>query len=218
MNTIKKVTITAPEPELSKKDKVAQIRSGEKLKRTKSGLQRKSVIIDAKDGAKIIKNQTKEQFEETGVRRKKRNYVMYESKLTTEQKTQITAVKKKKKPVRQPSPRIEKRINSQRKRKEYLDNYQYHETKVLKDSNPKCRGKVIHQRLGDIVGGFEERTYQQKQTIEIGSHLPGGKKTTYSTKTTIVKSPYSKPILTPYKPIYTNSILSPNKLTKTQTI
>ena len=32
---------------------------------------------------------------------------MYESKLTTEKNTQITELKKKKKPVRQPSPRIE---------------------------------------------------------------------------------------------------------------
>ena len=62
-----------------------------------------------KDGSKIIKNQTEEQFEESAVTRKKRNYVMYESKLTTEKNTQITELKKKKKPVRQPSPRNTKK-------------------------------------------------------------------------------------------------------------
>ena len=115
--TAKKVMINAPEPDKSKKEKLAQIRSGGKLKRTKSGLQRKSVVMMGKDGSKIIKNQTEEQFEESAVTRKKRNYVMYESKLTTEKNTQITELKKKKKPVRQPSPRIEEKIIMKKKEK-----------------------------------------------------------------------------------------------------
>ena len=197
---MKKVTLNAPDPELSTKDKLKQIRSGEKLKRTKSGLQRKSIVIDAKDGSKIIKNQTEEQFEETGVRRKKRNYVMYESKLMTEKNTQITELKKKKKPVRQPSPRIEEKIYIQKKRKDYLDNYQYHESKVLKDKNPKAQVIVMHQRLGSEIGGYEEKTYQQNQIIATGPQIPGGREIKYSTKTTIIKSPNNKPVQTPYKP------------------
>ena len=50
-------------------------------------------------------------------KRNKRYYVMYESKLTTEKNTQITELKKKKKPVRQPSPRIEEKIIMKKKKK-----------------------------------------------------------------------------------------------------
>ena len=45
-----------------------------------------------KDGTKIISKLTQEKFEETAVLRKKRNYVMYESKLKTEKNTQIMKI------------------------------------------------------------------------------------------------------------------------------
>ena len=197
--TSNKVKVNTSEP--SKSEKIAQIRSGKQLKRAKSGLQRKSVVMQGNDGSKIIKNQTEEKFEETGVTKKKRNYIMYESKLSTEKNTQITEFKKKKKPVRKPSPRVEEKIIIQKKRKDYLDNYQYHESKVLKDPNPKYQGFVKHERLGDIIGGFDEKTTIQHTTkYSGGTLLPGEEPTKYSTKTTIIKTSY-RPQQTPYKPI-----------------
>ena len=77
----KKVNINAPEP--SQREKIAQIRSGKQFKRAKSGLQRRSVVVQGNDGSKIVKNQTEQDFEESGVTKKKRNYIMYESKLST---------------------------------------------------------------------------------------------------------------------------------------
>ena len=197
--TSNKMKVNTSEP--SKSEKIAQIRSGKQLKRAKSGLQRKSVVMQGNDGSKIIKNQTEEKFEETGVTKKKRNYIMYESKLSTEKNTQITEFKKKKKPVRKPSPRVEEKIIIQKKRKDYLDNYQYHESKVLKDPNPKYQGFVKHERLGDIIGGFDEKTTIQHTTkYSGGTLLPGEEPTKYSTKTTIIKTSY-RPQQTPYKPI-----------------
>lgn len=74
------------------------------------------------------------------------------------------------KPVlRAPGSRIEERIITTRKRKEYLDNYQYHETKDIKNKNPRFQVIVEHKRLGDIIGGFLEETSYQKQVNAQGS-------------------------------------------------
>ena len=195
-------------PELSQSEKLEQIRSGKQLKRSKSGLQKRSVVVRGNDGAKIIKNQTEEKFEESGVTKKKRNYIMYESKLSTEKNTQITEIKKK--PVRQRPPRIEDKIVIKKKRKEYLDNYQYHETKNLKEKNPKFQSVVEHKRLGDIIGGFYDETIVERiSRYSTGTYQPKREPTIYSTKTTIIKTPYKplqslyKPVKTPYKPMRT---------------
>ena len=100
-------------------------------------------------------------FEEAGVTRKKRNYLMFESKLGTEKETDMTKIAGAKK-LRAIEPRQEEKIVQTKKKKEYLDNYQYHETKDLKpDSKPSI---VIHERLGDIVGGSVETSTFEKQT------------------------------------------------------
>ena len=197
-------------PELTHNEKLAQIRSGKQLKRTKSGLQKKSVVVRGNDGSKIIKNQTEEKFEETGVTKKKRNYILYESKLSTEKNTQITEVKKK--PVRQPSQRNEEKITIRKKRKEYLDNYQYHETKDLKEKNPKFKAIVEHKRLGDIIGGFYDETIVEHTRYSSGTYQPKKNPTMYSTKTTVIKTPYkplqalyNPPLKTPYIPMRTTS-------------
>ena len=196
-------------PELSQREKLEQIRSGKQLKRTKSGLQKRSVVVRGNDGAKIIKNQTEEKFEESGVTKKKRNYIMYESKLSTEKNTQITEIKKK--PVRQKSPRIEDKIVIKKKRKEYLDNYQYHETKDLKENNPKFQSVVEHKRLGDIIGGFYDETIVEHSRYSTGTYQPKREPTIYSTKTTVIRTPYKplqatyKPLKTPYKPMRTTT-------------
>ena len=194
MQTFSKRVTHHGQPQLSTATKLEQIRTGKTIKRTKSGIEKKNIVVTGKDGSKIVKRQTKEKFEESGVTKKKRNYVMYESKLGTEKNTHITKiqqqVKKKPKPVREPSPRVEERIVIKKKRHEYLDNYQYHETKVLRDKNPRKQVLVEHQRLGDIIGGFyEEKTYQS-QIFSQGTYRPKApQKQTYSTHTTKTPNP-----------------------------
>ena len=194
MKTSSKRVTHHGQPQLSTSTKLEQIRTGKTIKRTKSGIEKKDIIVTGKDGSKIVKRQTEEKFEESGVTKKKRNYVMYESKLGTEKNTHITKiqqqVKKKPKPVREPSPRVEERIVIKKKRHEYLDNYQYHETKVLRDKNPRKQVLVEHQRLGDIIGGFyEEKTYQS-QIFSQGTYRPKpSQRQTYSTHTTKTPNP-----------------------------
>ena len=139
-------------PQLSSKEKLEQIRSGKVLQRRKSGLDIKAMVVTGKDGTKIVQKKMTEKYEETTVKRKKRNYVMYESKLGTEKNTEIRSIakpKKKPSPVRRsPSPRKEDRIIIVRKRPQYLDNYQYHETKMLKNKQPSI---VLHRRLASAI-------------------------------------------------------------------
>lgn len=148
--------------------KLEQIRTGA-TKKTDLGVTENKNIIQGKGGKYHVVEKEKK-FEETGVRRKKRNYVMYESKLGTQKETNLKKIdepkpmpkpKPKPKPVPVARPRMEERIITTKKRKEYLDNYQYHESKVLKsDKKPSI---VVHKRLGDIIGGsYEETTYERK--------------------------------------------------------
>ena len=187
MKKQEKVTKKAADPQLSHSSKLAQIQSGGKNKRSTGG-EKKNIVITGKDGSKIIQSQKEEKFEETAVLRKKRNYVMYEAKLGTETTTDITKIdapRKKEKPVlRAPEPRVEEKIVQKKKKKEYLDNYQYHETKNIKNPNPRFQVVVEHQRLGDIIGGTFEETSYQRQVFSQGSNRPQlTEKTTTITKT-----------------------------------
>ena len=186
----KQVIKKAADPQQSHSNKLDQIKTGKKNVRTTGGSEQKSIVITGKDGSKIIQHQTETKTEETAVLRKKRNYVMYEAKLGTETSTDITKIDAPKpkpktpKPVlRAPAPRTEERIIIKKKRKEYLDNYQYHETKDIKNKNPRFQVIVEHKRLGDIIGGFFEETSYQKQVYAQGSSRPQitEKKTTVTT-------------------------------------
>ena len=164
-------------------DKLEQIRTGKNLRRTKSGIQTKNIVITEKDGTKITEKQTKEVIEESTVKRRKRNYVMYESKLGTEKKSEITSISKpKSKP--KPNPRIEEKIILKKKRKVYLDNYQYHETRYLKKKNPE-KITVIHHRLGDIIEGEFETTTIEKVFSQstYNPKMPSNKSTIIATRT-----------------------------------
>ena len=187
MKKQEKVVKKAADPQMSHSSKLAQIQSGAKSKRSTGG-EKKNIVITGKDGSKIIQSQKEEKFEETAVLRKKKNYVMYEAKLGTETTTDITKIdapKKKEKPVlRAPEPRVEEKIVQTKKKKEYLDNYQYHETKNIKNPNPRFQVIVEHQRLGDIIGGTFEETSYQRQVFAQGSNRPQlTEKTTTVTKT-----------------------------------
>ena len=167
------------DPELTTSKKLDQIKTGAKIKRQTGGTEKKDTIISGKNGTKTVVHETEEKFEETAVLRKKRNYVMYESKLGTEKNTEITQIaapkpapKPKPKPVREPSPRVEEKIVITKKKREYLDNYQYHETKNIKSKNPRYQVIVEHKRLGDIIGGTFEETSYQRQIFSQGSSRP----------------------------------------------
>ena len=188
MKTETKKVMKKADPQQSHASKLDQIKTGKKNVRTTGGSEQKKIVITGKDGSKIIQNQTETKTEETAVLRKKRNYVMYEAKLGTETTTDITKIdapKKKEKPIlRAPEPRMEEKIVQTKKKKEYLDNYQYHETKEIKNKNPRFQVIVEHQRLGDIIGGTFEETSYQRQVFAQGSNRPQlTEKTTTVTKT-----------------------------------
>ena len=179
MNKKTETKVRQGDPELTTSKKLDQIKTGAKIKRQTGGTEKKQQIISGKNGAKTVVQETEEKFEETAVLRKKRNYVMYESKLGTEKNTEITQIaapkpapKPKPKPVREPSPRVEEKIVITKKKREYLDNYQYHETKNIKSKNPRYQVIVEHKRLGDIIGGTFEETSYQRQIFSQGSSRP----------------------------------------------
>ena len=169
-------------------DKLAAIKEGKKLKSETGATQNKKVTV-TKSGDKIIAVEKEKKFEEAGVTRKKRNYVMYESKLGTEKETDLTQIKAPPKPKKvEPKPRVEEKVVMKKKRIEYLDNYQYKETKEFRKAD---KGSVvIHERLGGPVGGVYEETSYQKITTSTGAGagnggaLKGTKKTTTTTTTT----------------------------------
>ena len=163
-------------PPVIDQEKLQRIKTGEQVK-TQKGVKENKNIIQGK-GTKYHVTQKEEKFEEAGVKRKKRNYVMYESKLGTEKSTDFRKImeapklKPKPKPV-EVQPRQEEKIVQKRKRIEYLDNYQYHETKDIKNPNTSKLSIVTHQRLGDIIGGsFEETTYQRTVMTDPGRGEP----------------------------------------------
>ena len=153
--------------------KLEAIKSGKKMKSETGATQNKKVTV-TKSGDKIIAVEKEKKFEEAGVTRKKRNYVMYESKLGTEKETDLTQIKAPPKPKKlEPRPRVEEKVILKRKKVEYLDNFQYKETKEFRK---KDKGSVVvHTRLSDpITGGYEETSYQKITTMTgAGANRPG---------------------------------------------
>ena len=141
----------------SSSDKLAMIRSGKK-KKTVTGFKENKNITFSNEKGKFIAVEKEKKFEETGVTKKKRNYIQFESKLGTEKERDLHKIEGARLKG-QPQKRQEEVIISKRKRKEYLDNYQYLETKELNQSKPAI---VIHERLGDIIGGVYEETTVQR--------------------------------------------------------
>ena len=161
--------------------KLEKIKSGVKTKTETGSKQNKNVMVNSR-GDKIIAVEKEKKFEEAGVTRKKRNFVMYESKTGTEKQTDLQKIKGQR--LKAPRPRVEETIIMKRKKKEYLDNYQYHETKELRKKNPAV---VVHERLSGPVGGTVEEVSYQKTTLRSGSsgkNRPGGRTTTTTTTRT----------------------------------
>jgi hypothetical protein len=123
-------------------------------------------------GGKFVVVEKEKKFEDVAVTRKKRNYIMFESKLGTERDTDRIKIEGAKN-IRAIQPRTEEKIVQKKKRKEYLDNYQYHETKDIKNPNQNKVCVVEHRRLGDIIGGFfEETTYERQVMTSKGDERP----------------------------------------------
>ena len=174
----------------SLQSKLEHIRTGA-TKKTDLGVKQNKGVIQGK-GAKFIIEEKEKKFEEAGVKRKKRNYVLYESKLGTEKEQNLKKIEEPPKPKPKPKPvarpRVEEKIIQQKKRREYLDNYQYHETKVIRNPNPNRVSIVSHQRLGDIIGGFYEEMTYQKQSMRQSANGPA-KFSQQTTKTTTRTGP-----------------------------
>ena len=141
----KKPVVAAVDPA-----KLERIRQGKKTVNV-TGVKENKKNISNKDGSKFLAIEKEKKFEEAGVKRKKRNFVMYESKLGTEKDRDLLKLQGAKKNKPRPKPQnIEETIISKYKRKEYLDNFQYHETKELRKKNPS---KVVHTRMSDPITG-----------------------------------------------------------------
>ena len=150
-----------------------------------TGVKESKNTVSKGDG-KYMTIEKEKKFEEAGVTRKKRNFVMYESKLGTEKEKDLLKIAGAKKKSA-PRPKVEETIISKVKRKEYLDNYQYHETKELRDKKP---ANVVHMRLSDPVTGTVEEFYSSKTTRVTGlrnrPNIGGGSATNSYTSTTKV--------------------------------
>ena len=108
----------------SLQQKVTKIKAGA-VKKTGLGVKQNKGVIQSK-GGKFIVEEKEKKFEEAGVKRKKRNYVLYESKLGTEKEQNLKKIeepsKSKPKPVAR--PREQEKIIQKKKPLEYLNNYQ----------------------------------------------------------------------------------------------
>ena len=162
--------------------KLEAIKAGKKIKSETGASENKKVTV-TKSGDKIIAVEKEKKFEEAGVTKKKRNYVMYESKLGTEKETDLTQIKAPPKPKKlEPRPRVEEKVIMTRKKVEYLDNFQYKETKEFRKIEKGS--KVVHQRLSDPIGGsHEETSIQRFTTSSRDGNNKTGKITTTTTKT-----------------------------------
>ena len=94
--------------------KLEQIRQGVKKTTDIGGVKENKKVIQGK-GGKFTVTEKEKKFEETGVTRKKRNYVMYESKLGTQREKNLQKIEEAQKPKPKPKPapakpRVEEKI------------------------------------------------------------------------------------------------------------
>lgn len=75
-------------------------------------------------------------------------------------------------PINKPPIIKKKEIEEKTEKKELIDNYQYHETKNIKNTNPRFFVIVEHKRLGGPVGGIYQETYMERKVFSEGSNRP----------------------------------------------
>ena len=118
--------------------------------------------------------------------KKNRNDVIQKAKLGSEKEQNFKKIQEAIK------PRNNEIIYQTKKKVEYLDNYQFHETKDIKNLDPSKVSVVRHRRKGDIGGTYEETTFQQRTMTN-----PGKGSKLYSsqtTKTTTTTTRRSEPV------------------------
>ena len=148
-------------------EKLEMIRSGKRRKSITGFKEAKNITFSNKEG-KFVAVEKEKKFEEAGVTKKKRNFIMFESKLGTERERDLHKIGNA--INAQAKERILEKIITKKKKKEYLDNYQYHETKNLKFAQPDT---VVHTRWGGPVGGtYEEVTKERVISKRGGSAEP----------------------------------------------
>ena len=86
---------------------------------------------------------------------------MYESKLGTEKEIYLTQIKVPPKPKKlEPRPKVEENAVLTRKNVEYLDNFQYKETKEFRKIEKGS--KLVHQRLSAPIGVHMKKPLTKK--------------------------------------------------------
>ena len=190
-------------PNMDTAEKVNLIRSGKK-KKTVSGYKENQKITTTKEGGKLIATQKEKKVEEVGVTRQKRNFIEFESKLGTERDLDLRKIAGPQR--RAIEPRVDEKIVMKKKKKEYLDNYQYKETKDFKQ-NPSKPSVVIHNRLGNIYGATVEEVQYIKTTTNINPTVKSMLKQNKS-----ASNLRSKPVATA-----TRTTTTTTKVTKTTT-
>jgi hypothetical protein len=205
-------------PTMDTAEKVNLIRSGKK-KKTVSGFKEKQNITITDEGGKVIAVQKEKKVEETGVTKQKRNFIEFESKLGTERNTDIRKIKGP--TLRAVEPRVEEKIIMKKKKKEYLDNFQYRETKNFK-KNPSKPSIVIHRRLGDIYGATVEEVQYIKTTTDVrpgnsvDKNRPGQLKSILKQNKS-VSNLRSKPQINQPRAVATKTTTTTTKVTKKTT-
>ena len=190
-----------------------------KLTRNKSsGSQKKPVVRNEYKEVVLGKysvTKTETNFEEDGLAgllKKKENY---QTKLSSGGRHH--SFSKIQRAVR---PRIDEKIYQKKKKVEYLDNYQYHETKNIKNKDPNKVSQVHHKRKGNIVGvvgGTLEQNSYQKRTMINPEKVPKlySSQTTRTTTTTTRKKAAAPS--RPYKPpLRSNSVTKSLSITKSR--
>ena len=144
-------------PGRTNQSKIVQSKSNQKIITQTSYRQ---VSSSSKGGTKTTMTHQKLQ---TGVNLRNNKNLAQEKRVEykkinqTRQRTQSPA---------EPRHRREERIIQTRKRKEYIDNFQYHEIKDIKNKDPNKQSVVTHNRLGEIIGDdYEQRTYERRTEI-----------------------------------------------------
>lgn len=156
---------------------VERMTTNEKLELIRLGIKRRSLTGVKHLAKKTIENKVgkfsvvekQKKYEESAVVKKKNNYIQFVSKTGIETVKDLTKISGPKMETKLQT-RNEEIIVQKKKKIEYLDNYQYKETKQF-GKNPKP-ALVIHNRLGNIIGGtVEEYTFQRHSANQRPTNL-----------------------------------------------
>ena len=145
-------------------DKIEQIRLGKQLKRKESGIEVKHVVYAGKKFV-LTGKETKDAFDETTVKKRDRNYVLFESKLGTEKRVDIIGLEKKlpkkeQKPYQKPQLKQTRTTNLGVEPKVVTTNIEIQVSKKNYLNQPPQLRQNYSYRLG--IGETGESSYLEK--------------------------------------------------------